>query len=213
MTVDQRGPDSGAGGSTRRRFLSDAARAGGTLVAGPALLAACGSTGTTTTATAGAAGTPRRGGTLRVGISAGGGTDTLDAQHTPTTIDIARARNLYDLLFQRDPAGNIKPMLALESSLNSAGDVLTVKLRPGVKFHDGKPFTAEDVVYSYHRILNPSTAADVAAQLSLVLAPSGVHAVDPTTVRFNFKTPYNNFEDIASRTSAAIVRDCVPGSG
>ena len=209
MTIDKHGSESDTARSTRRTFLRDAAVAGGTLVGGPVLLAACGgSSGATTSAgstSSAAVGTPKRGGVLRVGISAGGATDTLDAQHTPSTIDIARAAQLYDRLFQRDPAGNIAPMLALESSLNSAGDVLTVKLRPNVKFHDGTPFTSKDVVYSFNRILNPKTGADIAAQLSLVLAPSGVHAVDPTTVRFNFKTPYNNFEDIAGRTSSSIV--------
>lgn len=205
MSVDKRGSDPDAG-STRRTFLRDAATAGGTLVGVPALLAACGSSSSSTSSTSTTpVGTPKRGGALRVGISAGGATDTLDAQHTPSTIDIARATQLYDKLFQRDPAGNIQPMLALESSLNSAGNVLTVKLRPNVKFHDGKPFTSEDVVYSFKRILNPSTGADIAAQLSLVLAPSGVHAIDPTTVQFHFKTPYNNFEDIAGRTSSSIV--------
>jgi peptide/nickel transport system substrate-binding protein len=211
MTIDKLGSASDTDRSTRRTFLRDAAVAGGTLVGGPVLLAACGgSTGASTstnssTTTSAAAGTPKRGGILRVGISAGGATDTLDAQHTPSTIDIARAAQLYDRLFQRDPAGNIAPMLALESSLNGAGDVLTVKLRPNVKFHDGTPFTSKDVVYSFNRILNPKTGADIAAQLGLILAPSGVHAVDPTTVRFNFKAPYNNFEDIAGRTSSSIV--------
>jgi peptide/nickel transport system substrate-binding protein len=211
MTIDKLGSASDTDRSTRRTFLRDASVAGGTLVGGPVLLAACGgSSGASTstnssTTTSAAAGTPKRGGILRVGISAGGATDTLDAQHTPSTIDIARAAQLYDRLFQRDPAGNIAPMLALESSLNGAGDVLTVKLRPNVKFHDGTPFTSKDVVYSFHRILDPKTGADIAAQLSLILAPSGVHAVDPTTVRFNFKAPYNNFEDIAGRTSSSIV--------
>jgi peptide/nickel transport system substrate-binding protein len=206
MTSDKRGSEPDAGRSTRRTFLRDATTVGGTLVAGPTLLAACGgSSSTSSTTSTTATGTPKRGGVLRVGISAGGATDTLDAQHTPNTIDVARATQLYDRLFQRDPAGNIQPMLALESSLNTKGDVLIVKLRPNVKFHDGTPFTSDDVVYSFKRILNPNTGADIAAQLSLVLDPSGVHAVDPTTVRFNFKTPYNNFEDIAGRTSSAIV--------
>jgi peptide/nickel transport system substrate-binding protein len=206
MSVEDREPGWDGQGRSRRSFIRDSVAWGGTLVGGSAFLAACGSgTSGTSPGTAAAAGTPKRGGALRVGISAGSATDNLDAHYAPSTIDIARGSQLYDWLYQRDPENNLKPRLAVESSLNSAGDELTIKLRHGVKFHDGKPLTAEDVVYSYKRMLDPKTGADVTAQLALVLGPSGVTAVDPTTVKFKFKSPYTNFADIASQTGAGIV--------
>ena len=70
--------------------------------------------------------------------------------------------NAYDNLYryENDPP-EIKPWLAESHTVTSDGLVWEFKLRPNIKFHDGSPLTAEDVVYSFRRVL------------ALALAPAG----------------------------------------
>ena len=53
----------------------------------------------------------------------------------------------------------LKPVLATSWSPNSTADVWTFKIRQGVKFHDGTPLTADDVVYTYQLQTNPKNAS------------------------------------------------------
>src|SRR6202042_969033 len=113
---------------------------------------------------------PKLGGNLIVGISGGGTQDTVDAQKGVSNVDEARLRNLYDWLAQRDHNFNLIPMLGTEFIPNKSGNQMVVKLRPGVTFHNGKPFTADDVVYTYLRILDPKEGANEGALFSPYIA-------------------------------------------
>ena len=203
MGKESRGSGAAPDGRSRRDFIRDAAVAGGAVAGAPALLAACGGGETVSSTPPPVAGKPKPGGTLRVGVSGGGSDDILDAHTWSTQIDGARVCQLYDWLATRDPEFKLVPMLGTEFTPNATGDETVVKLRPGVTFHNGKPLTAADVVFTFHRILDPKVGASGHALISSVLA--GVEAVDSSTVRFKFKFPFNSFADFTGDASWGIV--------
>ena len=136
-------------------------------------------------------------------MSGGGASDLLDPHRSSSTIDYARVTNLFERLAARDHHWNTVPSLGTEFIPNATGDQMVVKLRSGVTFHDGKPLTAEDVIYTYQSILNPKTgAADNALFQPFI---DRMEAVDPLTVRFTFKFPFFDFMDFAADANAGIV--------
>jgi len=99
---------------------------------------------------------------------------------------IAVLANIYDTLVHRDAALNLKPGLALSWR---AVDPTTWEftLRTGVKFHDGEPFNADAVKFSFDRMLDPKTHWPGAGALQLIKA---VTVVDDSTVRFATSQPW-----------------------
>jgi peptide/nickel transport system substrate-binding protein len=92
----------------------------------------------------------------------------------------------------------LKPVLATSWSPNSTADVWTFKIRQGVKFHDGTPLTADDVVYTYQLQTDPKNASNALSNLGGVLTPSGVQKVDDFTVAFHLEAPNGNFPYLTS---------------
>jgi peptide/nickel transport system substrate-binding protein len=88
-----------------------------------------------------------------------------------------------------------KPVLAESWSANSTADVWTFKIRQNVKFHNGQPLTADDVVYTFKLLTNPKAANPT---LAGVLVPSGVQKVDDHTVAFHLEAPNGNFPYLVS---------------
>ncbi|MGE3909552.1 MAG: ABC transporter substrate-binding protein, partial [Chloroflexota bacterium] len=111
--------------------------------------------------------------------------DTLDGQQTASAAVYGITLNIHDTLLTRDKEGKLQPGLAV--SYKSIDDkTWEVKLREGVKFHNGEPFDAESVKYSFERVLDPALKSVHAATLS---ALAGVEIVDPLTVRVLTKAP------------------------
>jgi peptide/nickel transport system substrate-binding protein len=135
----------------RREFFQKSAAAGSLLLA-PGLLAAC-STGTTTSTTSGASTTIKRGGKLRVGFVGGGDLETLDPQSALNDVDFGRGLNLYDRITHFMPDMSVENLLAESFEPNSTGTAWQLKLKSGVTFHNGKPLTANDALYSFQRIV------------------------------------------------------------
>jgi peptide/nickel transport system substrate-binding protein len=184
----------GGGGFPRRRFIQSAvALGGGALLGGSGLL---------DLATASAA-KPKTGGMMTAGISGGGSQDTLDGFGGVSNIDLARNCQLFESLADVDHEFNVVPMLGTEFTPNASGDEMTVRLRPDVTFHNGKPLTSADVVYSYNYILNPKITTNVGPLFAGFL--ESVAAVDRLTVRFKFKFPFNSFAAFAALPGARIV--------
>lgn len=79
-----------------------------------------------------------------------------DGSLTPYTFESGYAfmSLVYDTLTWRDAAGNAKPWLARSITRSANGLTVTVRLRPDVKWHDGTPLTADDVVFTYTFIAN-----------------------------------------------------------
>src|SRR5436853_7593727 len=91
-----------------------------------------------------AAETPKRGGVLRVGNL--GEPPSLDAHWTTASITETLTNHIYEGLYSLDSSNRPIPMLAESHTVSKDGLVYTFKLRQGVKFHNGKEMTAEDVV-------------------------------------------------------------------
>ena len=117
---------------------------------------------------------------------------TLDPHSQNEGPTSAMNAHVYDPLINRDPSLAKVPGLAT-SWKPIAPDVWEFKLRPDVKFSDGTPFTADDVVFSYNRALAPSS--DFRAYISSI---KEVKAVDPLTVHIITNGPNPILPDYAT---------------
>ena len=174
---------------TRRDVLKGAVGVGAAAAFGP-LLASCGGGGGGTsaspTATGGAG--PKKGGSLKVGIVGGSSKDTADPQMASFEPDIAIQYQVYDGLTAFDQDAKVTNHLAAELTPNATGSVWTCRLKPGLTWHDGKPVTADDVVYSFERIVDPKAPKTAAATLA-GLKPGGTVKIDKLTVEFHLDPP------------------------
>jgi peptide/nickel transport system substrate-binding protein len=126
--------------------------AGGVAMAGA--LAACGSdssspSGTESTADAG---TPKPGGNFRLGVTGGGAKDIMDGQNITTKPDQARLVSAFETLLEFDDEYRLQSTGLAESVEADNPQQYTIKLRDGITFQNGKPLTADDVIYSLQRI-------------------------------------------------------------
>jgi peptide/nickel transport system substrate-binding protein len=119
------------------------------------------------------------------------GATLLNPHFAVGTKDQEGSRIFYEPLAAYDPDGNLIPVLAAEipSSQNGGlaadGMSVTWKLKPGVKWHDGKPFTADDVVFNWEYATDPATSAVTIGQYKDVT----ITKVDDLTVKVAFKKP------------------------
>jgi peptide/nickel transport system substrate-binding protein len=100
--------------------------------------------------------------------------------------------NVYDNLLRYE--GNppkTRPWLAQSYTVSKDGKTWEFKLRPGVRFHDGSELTADDVVWSFRRLLGMNKAP--AGPFAPVLKADNVTAVDKSTVKFVLDKPYAPF--------------------
>jgi peptide/nickel transport system substrate-binding protein len=127
---------------------------------------------------------PKYGGTLVVGTV----TDIvgIDPHKVTGEISMIALNNIYERLVDLDEKGMPMPGLASKWAVSSDGLVYTFSLRQGVKFHNGREMTAEDVVYSYNRLMDPKTKYPFVTQVQNI---KDVKAVDKYTVQFTLKAP------------------------
>jgi len=178
----------------RRDFLRGLATTGA-LVGTGGVLAACGgssSPGAAKTSPPTGSGKPKPGGALSVGLTGGSGADTLDPHKGLTYLDTARAQCLYQPLLQLNTAAQTEFVLAEDISPHGSTAEWVIKLRRGVTFHDGKPLTADDVIFTLRRILSETLTG------STPIGPvdaKGLKALDPHTVLVPMTSPYGSFVD------------------
>ena len=94
----------------------------------------------------------------------------------------------------------VTPELAVSWKPNSDGSEWTYKIRQGVKFANGKPMNADDVLSTYARLLTDDTS-QAGSAFSGVLSPAGVTKVDDFTVSFKLDTPTTSFPYLTSSTT------------
>ena len=124
---------------------------------------------------------------------------TLLNPHFATgTKDQDASRIFYEPLAGFDPDGNVTPILAAELPSVAAGTLakdltwVTWRLKKGVTWHDGKPFTAADVLFTWEYATDPATAALTIGSYREI---SKVEAPDPHTVKVTFSKPQPFWSD------------------
>lgn len=172
-------------GLTRRDFLGAAA-----VGVGAVGLSACGSTATNTAASTASTAKPSRGGTFRLGPSGSSSSDSVDPltgelDYFSGALDIA----LYDTLTRKDPTSPTSSVNWLAEEFEPAPDLsyYTVRLRDA-EFQNGKPVTADDVIFTLKRLINPKNASSLAGFLEAV-DPNRLQKLDSKTVRINLHFP------------------------
>jgi peptide/nickel transport system substrate-binding protein len=139
----------GRRGLTRRELLGHGAFGAGLVAAGP-LLAACRSKSPSPSPTTSAGGgAPKRGGTLNFGRETG--PTQVDPANSIVGGDVYTLDKIFEPLYITNPAGQLVPWLAQGHTVSSDAKTWTFALRPGVKFSDGRPLVADDVVFSILR--------------------------------------------------------------
>ncbi len=129
---------------------------------------------------------PKRGGTVR--IASNWVTTSYDVHQGGSSGALCHAYNSLVRLNLVDGLRTIIPELAESWQIAADGLTYTFKLRNGVQFHDGTPFSSDDVVATYLRIIKPPQGI-ASAQRDFFSMLNNVEAVDPLTVKFTLKSP------------------------
>jgi peptide/nickel transport system substrate-binding protein len=191
-----------AGRLSRRDFIHKGSAIGLSMPLIGGILAACGSSGTSTSGSSPSA-AGKAGATIKAGLL------TPVGAINPITINdqggLELLGNVGEFLVFTDHAGHYHPWLATSWSANSDASVWTFKIRQGVKFNDGTPMTVDDVVYSFQTQSDPKSAGNALSQFGGFLTPDGVQKVDNETVAFHLQAPNNGFVDAVSEDNYNMV--------
>ena len=157
----------------------------------------------------------------------------FDPQSLSATAIWRAIENMYDKLTRIKPDLTIEPSLAESWDISEDGTVYTFHIRQGVTFHDGSPLTAEDVAFTYTRLLDPATAsqstaslisikgaqalasagaagggtptpADSQAAIDAAKAALGIKVIDPNTLEITLEAPDASFLTSISDGSTLI---------
>jgi peptide/nickel transport system substrate-binding protein len=186
-----------AGRLSRRDFIRRGTVVGISVPLLGSILAACGSSGTSSSPSGGsssAAGAP--GAVIKAGIVTPTGAINPVTVADQGGLDMLGQTGEYLCLSTQTLT--LKPVLATSWTPNSKADVWTFKIRSGVKFHNGQALTADDVVYTYQLHTNPKGEANALSAFGGVLTPAGVKKVDDFTVEFHLSAPNGNFPYLTS---------------
>ena len=186
-----------AGRLSRRDFVRRGTVVGISVPLLGSILAACGSSGTSSSPSGGsssAAGAP--GAVIKAGIVTPTGAINPVTVADQGGLDMLGQTGEYLCLSTQTLT--LKPVLATSWTPNSKADVWTFKIRQGVKFHNGQALTADDVVYTYQLHTNPKGEANALSAFGGVLTPAGVKKVDDFTVEFHLSAPNGNFPYLTS---------------
>jgi peptide/nickel transport system substrate-binding protein len=123
--------------------------------------------------------------TLRIGLAED--PDILDPSLARTYVGRIVFASICDKLFDIDANLKVVPQLALSNETSEDGKVVTIKLRPNVKFHDGEAFDAEAAKYSLERHMNMQGSF----RKPELAAVDKVEVVDPLTIKLNLKSPFS----------------------
>ncbi|MCH9640815.1 MAG: ABC transporter substrate-binding protein [Actinomycetia bacterium] len=113
--------------------------------------------------------------------------DQLDPHRTTAYFSFEVLENVFDTLVEPDENLQMQPALAKSWEVSPDGLTWTFHLRDGVTFHDGTPLTADDVVFSYRRIMDENLA-----NVDKFSAVTAVEAPDPSTVVIRTDRPVPN---------------------
>ena len=152
---------------------------------------------------AGAA-TPKKGGLIRIALESSSPNDTLDPIAVTSNIDATRCFQLYNNLVRMGNDLRPEPSLAESWESNSEATKWTFNIRKGVEFHNGKPLTAADVVYSIKRHLGENTESRIKSYMAQI---AEVKADGKHTVRIEISNRNSEFPTLFSSARAGIIPD------
>ena len=129
---------------------------------------------------------------------------------------------IFDSLLELDERLNVKPLLAESWETSKDGLTYTFKLKKGVTWHDGKPFTARDVAFTFYSVLDPRVTTPHRAYFDALvgfpeltakenprkpeeLAVRPIEVVDDHTIRFRLRYPSGSFLAVLTNPRAGIV--------
>jgi peptide/nickel transport system substrate-binding protein len=144
---------------------------------------------------------------LTIGI--GGSPTSLDPHFYNASPNNSLSMHLFDRLVEQDARARPQPALA-ESWRTVSDTVWEFKLRPGVKWHDGRDFTADDVVFTIGRAPNvPNSPGGFGG---FVRAIQRIEVVDPLTIRFHTAAPHPMLP-VELASVAIVARHAAEGAG
>ncbi|SDR61957.1 peptide/nickel transport system substrate-binding protein [Paraburkholderia tuberum] len=182
-------------GASRRDVLRALAAGGLMSLTGAGLLARTG--------TAFAQGKPKQGGKIRVATQSASTADTLDPAKGALSTDYVRDNMFYNGLTELDSHLGAKMALAQSVETKDAA-VWVVTLRKGVQFHDGKPLTPADVVYSIMRHKDPATASKAKTLADQI---KDVKATGPNEVTITLEGANADLPVILATSHFMIIKD------
>ena len=127
---------------------------------------------------------------------------TTDPYDANDTLSQAVAKSFYQGLYGFDKDMKMVPVLATGHTVSADGLVYTVKLRSGIKFHDGTDFNAESVKVTFDRVTNPDNKLK---RYNLYKNIAKTEAVDATTVKFTLTEPFSPFINTLAHPSGVII--------
>ncbi|MEU9667689.1 ABC transporter substrate-binding protein [Streptomyces bobili] len=148
-------------------------------------------------------GKPAKGGRLRAAFAGGGASETLDPHLANLFADAARAKALYDKLADFGADLSAQPRLAASWEPDKTLARWKVTLRRAT-FHDGRPVTAKDVLYSYRRIADPKQAYRAKASLEPIDLDAS-RATGERVIEFVLKRPTAEFPNVLAAFGAYVV--------
>lgn len=114
----------------------------------------------------------------------------LDPGETTISVNERVASLIFDGLVEYGKANKIVPGIAKDWTISNDGLEYTFELRKGVLFHNGQELTAEDVEYTYQRILDPSYGSGLRAKIESI---KDIKVVDDYKIKFVLNEPYSPF--------------------
>ncbi|MFD2642037.1 ABC transporter substrate-binding protein [Pseudomonas japonica] len=170
---------------SRRVFLGNSLAVGGGLLLGSSLLSGCGSGDPAAVVSSAVPGIPVRGGRLRVGIIDGDQAGNLDA-HKPSGGGIIRGWALYSKFWEWNDDVSTRLGLAEFAEPNADASAWTVRIRPGLEFHNGKTITSDDMLFSILRLTDPKLASPYAGLVGAI-DRQALRKLDDRTIEIRFK--------------------------
>ncbi len=189
---------------SRRQLLKYSGLAAGATL-GSSMLAACGGDDGGDGGGGGGGGEQGSGGQLIHGATGGGSKDTLDPHAPVTNPDIARVSNLFEPLLFWNNNYELEPAIAESIEGSSDATTWTIKIRPGVTFHNGKTVTAEDAWFSIQRVADPKAPLSAGGQLSQIIDFQSTKVVDETTLELALNTPYAILDSLLAEYTLGII--------
>jgi peptide/nickel transport system substrate-binding protein len=150
-----------------------------------------------------AAGGPQKGGTLRVGV-VGSTNDLMDGQYIVSRADQVRLVSTFEPVANYDDDFNISFEHGLAEEIEVvAPDKYVIRIKDGIEFHNGKTVGADDLIYSFQRLIDPELG--IAPNLLTFINNDSMTKLDERTVEFNLLTPSVAFQYGLADYGATIV--------